>query len=517
MRRPLFILLLPAALALLVAVAVLSHRRVEQFRADLDAQARSHLVMQHIERAQTLLLAAGSARRAYRLSHDKADLAQVKASFADCGRELDAVAELPRDETGQAAHISTLRPLVAGLEEVALEGIDLPSWELLDASSRDAQRAYQNHGTDLAKRASGAFDAMRGDEERLLDERARRTNASAAATESVIFYGSSLGVGLVAVFCVSLLVESRRRLQAQAELARSNALVHHVFESANEIIGVKDRAGRFVLINPAGCEALLRRESEILGKDLGELLSNDTGHPIQEMDERLMQSGEKAVTEQTTTVGDLTRTYLTTKAPYRSADGEVVGIISISRDISERKKLEEMLRNQAVRDPLTGLFNRGYLDETLTREIARVVRTSLPLSLVMLDLDHFKRLNDTFGHPAGDDVLRQCARLLMNSVRRDDVACRYGGEELVLILPDMDVERAVERAEHLRAAIGQLAITAGGRSVGAVTASFGVAGFPVHGEGGLALLAAADAALYQAKTRGRDRVVVASQATATGS
>ena len=239
-------------------------------------------------------------------------------------------------------------------------------------------------------------------------------------------------MGLVAIFCVSLVVESRRRLQAQAELARSNALVHHVFESADEIIGVKDRAGRFVLINPAGCEALLRRESEILGKDLGELLSNDTGHPIQEMDERLMQSGEKAVTEQTTTVGDLTRTYLTTKAPYRSAEGEVVGIISISRDISERKKLEEMLRNQAVRDPLTGLFNRGYLDETLTREIARVVRTSLPLSLVMLDLDHFKRLNDTFGHPAGDDVLRQCARLLMNkeSVRRDDVACRYGGEEL---------------------------------------------------------------------------------------
>lgn len=172
-------------------------------------------------------------------------------------------------------------------------------------------------------------------------------------------------------------------------------------------------------------------------------------------------------------------------------------------------RLRETLRTQALRDPLTGMFNRRYLEETLEREISRAQRRDLPLSLVMLDIDHFKRLNDTFGHQIGDEVLRQVARVLMAEIRAGDLACRYGGEEFTLILPEAQPADAAIRVDHVREAIANHPMTTGQRSYGPVTVSFGVAGFPVHGASGEALIRAADAALYRAKRNGRNRVEIA--------
>jgi diguanylate cyclase (GGDEF)-like protein/PAS domain S-box-containing protein len=169
--------------------------------------------------------------------------------------------------------------------------------------------------------------------------------------------------------------------------------------------------------------------------------------------------------------------------------------------------LREILRDQSIRDPLTGLFNRRYLTETLERELARARREQTPLSVMMLDIDHFKRFNDQYGHDAGDVLLQALSAFLQVQVREGDVVCRYGGEEFTLILPGASLEVTRQRAEHLRNGAKFLQVWHAGQSLGPISVSLGVATFPDHAANGETLLRMADAALYRAKTMGRDRVV----------
>jgi diguanylate cyclase (GGDEF)-like protein len=170
--------------------------------------------------------------------------------------------------------------------------------------------------------------------------------------------------------------------------------------------------------------------------------------------------------------------------------------------------LRETLRDQSIRDPLTGLFNRRYLTETLDRELARARREQGPLSVMMLDIDHFKRFNDNYGHDAGDVLLQALSAFLQSQVREGDVVCRYGGEEFTLILPSASLEVTRQRAEHMRNGAKCLQVWHMGQSLGPISVSLGVATFPDHATSGETLLRMADAALYRAKAMGRDRVVV---------
>ncbi len=169
-------------------------------------------------------------------------------------------------------------------------------------------------------------------------------------------------------------------------------------------------------------------------------------------------------------------------------------------------RLQETLRDRSVRDPLTGLFNRRYMEETLQREIHRASRMEGDLSLVMIDVDHFKTTNDRFGHEAGDTLLRELGGWLASHLRQGDVACRYGGEEFVLILPEASLDGTRARAERLREAVKLLRVRHRGQVLDPVTLSLGLAVHPQHGSTGEELLRAADAALYRAKAEGRDRV-----------
>jgi diguanylate cyclase (GGDEF)-like protein len=171
--------------------------------------------------------------------------------------------------------------------------------------------------------------------------------------------------------------------------------------------------------------------------------------------------------------------------------------------------LREALRAQSTKDPLTGLYNRRYLQEMLDREIRRAIRSEQHLGVLMLDLDHFKKFNDTYGHEAGDAVLRETASFLVRSIRVEDFVCRYGGEEFVVVLPTADLRAAEARAERIRSKLRDLVVMHDGRSLGVITVSVGVAALPDHGMSEKELLQAADAALYRAKRGGRDRVVVA--------
>jgi diguanylate cyclase (GGDEF)-like protein len=172
-------------------------------------------------------------------------------------------------------------------------------------------------------------------------------------------------------------------------------------------------------------------------------------------------------------------------------------------------KLQEALQQQSVRDPLTGLFNRRYLEESLVRELHKAQRHGHNLGVLMVDLDHFKLVNDRYGHEAGDLVLREMGKVFGRQLRAGDIVCRYGGEEFTIILPEASPEIARKRAEQIRLAAKETQVRQGSSILEPVTLSIGVALFPGDGITTEDLLQSADAALYRAKKEGRDRVCLA--------
>lgn len=211
------------------------------------------------------------------------------------------------------------------------------------------------------------------------------------------------------------------------------------------------------------------------------------------------------------------------------AGGEVIGVLYLGGVIEPESRfrltvlteniasallnhsLQRGLREQTIRDPLTGLFNRRYMEETLDLEIARASRGNTPLGLVMCDVDHFKRFNDQFGHDAGDAVLRSVAAEMRSHFREGEVVCRYGGEEFTIIAPGAEPAALAERTERLREAIYAMSARHGGQSLGAISMSFGIAGWSETMRDGSTLVQVADAALYRAKHNGRNQVLIADQ------
>ena len=219
--------------------------------------------------------------------------------------------------------------------------------------------------------------------------------------------------------------------------------------------------------------------------------------------------------------------------PLRSKDGQLIQVEFVSnvykeghekviqcniRDITERKlaqdaliKNEAAFREQSVRDPLTGLFNRRYLEETLKREVRRAVRKNYPLGILMLDIDNFKYFNDSHGHTAGDEVLREFAEMLIRNVREEDIACRFGGDEFIIVLPDSSLQVTCERAEKILAMTTKIQVQHEGQLLNAINTSIGISSFPENGTTKADLLRNADMALFRAKHAGRGCICLAGQ------
>jgi diguanylate cyclase (GGDEF)-like protein len=172
-------------------------------------------------------------------------------------------------------------------------------------------------------------------------------------------------------------------------------------------------------------------------------------------------------------------------------------------------KLQENLQHLSVRDPLTGLYNRRYMEESLARELRRAERQGKLLGIIMADIDHFKKFNDTLGHDAGDALLREIGALLQRRIRDGDIVCRFGGEEFTIVLQDASQETTLQRAEEIREAAKEMRVQHGQRVLDPVTLSLGVAVFPRNGANRDILMQSADVALYRAKQEGRDRVCMA--------
>lgn len=201
-------------------------------------------------------------------------------------------------------------------------------------------------------------------------------------------------------------------------------------------------------------------------------------------------------------VGYLTQVFNQMVARLRKGRQQLAAANEALKD--KNKELEIL----SVTDSLTGLYNRKHLMESLTKEIGRSKRYERPFALLIVDIDHFKKFNDTYGHLAGDEVLRKMGNVFRESIRGCDYAARYGGEEFVIFMPEIGQDDGVTAAERIRASVAKEKIDANGHPV-TVTISVGVASFPEHGDDAQAIISKADAALYQAKRRGRDRVVLA--------
>jgi len=285
-------------------------------------------------------------------------------------------------------------------------------------------------------------------------------------------------------------------------------------ETMNEGMLLLDAQGRIVDLNPAAQWLLNLPESGLAGKPVGAALAHHPQIPA------LLEAGGPVKIQ--LALGANPPRYVHIQVmPVREATSRLSGTLLICQDISERvaaeKDLQEQLRQiaalqaslreQAIRDSLTGLFNRRYLEETLPRELASAARRKAPLSLVMLDIDGFKGLNDSYGHPAGDEVLRKLSQILTSHSRRGDIVCRYGGEEFLMVLSNTSTETARQRADQWRVYFQEHPAEYLGQRLPA-TLSAGVASFPIHGENPDELILAADRALYHAKAAGRDCVVI---------
>lgn len=334
---------------------------------------------------------------------------------------------------------------------------------------------------------------------------------------------------------VAATLRDLRRRAATGETLRVQATA--LRSAANGVI-ITDREGVISWVNPAACRITGYSEQELLGQHTRALKS---GKHEPQFYAQLWQtvlggqawSGTIVNRRKDGTLYDEEQTI----APVADEAGNISHFIAIKQDVTERRlaeaalaavradlaarvaeieSLNAQLREQAVRDPLTGLYNRRYFYETIEREVSASRRSALPLSLLAIDVDHFKQVNDAHGHAVGDAALLALAKVIGACIRAADMACRFGGEEFVIAMPGATLEVAERRAEDLRGRFSATPIATPARQPLRVTVSIGVAAMRVDSEAVSDALARADAALYEAKLAGRNRVVAHLEATSRG-
>ncbi|OAX88014.1 histidine kinase [Xanthomonas nasturtii] len=521
--------------------------------ADAALVSHTHEVIGRVDEIQARVLDAESAQRGFLLTGNDAYLLDYQTSVERLPILLDNLRRLIVDNPAQEQRLAQLQRLV----ETRLQQIQ----QVLDIY---AQRGLEPARATIRQSALRTTSAIREQalsmvqrEQELLAQRAESSRHSANLLLALALAGIPFGLVVVGMVYALLMRELRHRGQAERLAAQANrelgdsigALQRSTADlnllsrytgllqsciSAEEALLVSSRTLASLLPGVAGSVYLLRA-------------SQDRAEAISHWGEPLVQSAPHLLPEhcwalrrgQPHIIEDLGRdalcahieepapgTYVTTACLPMSAQGTQLGFLFLScpgtgpmprLEIAEAAaeqlslalsnlRLRESLRRQSIRDALTGLYNRRYLEESLSHELARCARRGLPLSVLMLDVDHFKQFNDSQGHAGGDLLLAAVGELLLTRLRAEDVACRYGGEEFTVILPEADGEEALRVAEQIRGHIAALAVSDGARSLPKVTASIGVASFPADGEQGASLIQKADAALYRAKHAGRNRI-----------
>jgi diguanylate cyclase (GGDEF)-like protein/PAS domain S-box-containing protein len=333
----------------------------------------------------------------------------------------------------------------------------------------------------------------------------------------------------VAVFAENITVQKK----AELALRDSEEKYRFLAENTADTVWKLDRQMRFTFANRAYCLACGFSMEEIMGQSVMAFFTPEGRAIVLDMMEKRKEKESAGQVSQSLRFkvphlrkGAEPFWAEINSMPLYDEAGEIIGFNGIMRDIDESQRYEKRLEDnnrqlqaqlheisqlqarlkaQAFRDPLTEVYNRRYLEETLPRELSRSQRNGHPLALIMVDLDHFKRVNDTYGHPAGDAVLKALASILTHGAREGDIICRYGGEEFLVALPNMTLEQACQRAEAWRHALCESPIAYGDLRI-TCTLSAGVAAYPCHDGNMETLLHLADKALYRAKSNGRNCV-----------
>lgn len=292
-----------------------------------------------------------------------------------------------------------------------------------------------------------------------------------------------------------------------AALRSNQKFLNEVIDKAGDPIFVKDKQSKIILANESFCKIFDVSKTDVIGKTLAEKVPEDEIEHFFKVDRQVLASGIKNTCEETLTVeGGPTKTIITTKTRYIDEHGNYF-LIGVIRDITERKVLENKLNQKANTDHLTGVNNRGQFIELATLELSRAIRYQNELSLLMMDIDLFKNINDTHGHIAGDAVLRKLAQVCEHHLRENDILGRIGGEEFAAMLPQTSLESAANVAEHLRSLIEGLSVfdDESGATIN-FTVSIGVSSLKPDVNTLEAMFHQADKALYKAKNNGRNKV-----------
>jgi diguanylate cyclase (GGDEF)-like protein len=537
------------AALIFIAIGIGVLKGTDRFTADTQWVSHTNEVIARIDRIEARLRDAESAQRGYLLNGQADDLAEYLSSKAQLPELLSALDLLVKDNGAQKQRVVQLRTLI----EHRLRQTD------------NTVRIYQAQGLAAAQAAIGndvriTSNAIRRQarmmanaEQVLLAERAASSDRSALLLKGLAIAGIPFGIAVIAMVYVLMLREIRGRGRAERETMASNARLRSTVEELENTSSDLRELSHFASM----LQSCVRVEEALeLTTRLMERLLPGTGGSVyrirasQDYAEAMAHWGEPWVPSaqmlppdhcwalrrgqpqlvrgrgDTVRCSHIESDVGATACIPLNAQGNQLGFLYVSsaddgflsrvqliETAAEQLamalsnlQLQERLRIQSIREPLTGLFNRRYLEESLSRELARCERRGLPLTLMMLDLDHFKRFNDTHGHPGGDALLAGFGQLLQRLSRQEDIACRYGGEEFTLILPESSVQAARERAEQIRLAVEALRVQHLGKDLPAVTVSIGLACFPEDGDDPESLVRHADQALYRAKSRGRNRV-----------
>lgn len=314
---------------------------------------------------------------------------------------------------------------------------------------------------------------------------------------------------------LNIIRDITERHRERRQLEKSEAFLRCLTSVLAEGLFVLDSRGAMVFMNPEAERLLGWTLEELMQSDVHHSIHQYQGYGVSRRDCRIQMAFETRQPQKVDSDVFYHRNgsgfpVSYTASPMMRDQGEFSGVVVAFQDITERKSMEDMLRRMATHDPVTGIPNRRSLDNRLTEEFERASRYDRPMGVLMMDLDHFKRVNDSFGHQAGDRVLQQFAELLAKALRSSDYLGRYGGEEFVVVLPETSVDQALVFAQRLRTLIASTLLSVSEEQTLNISASIGIGAYPDHGENVREILYMADSAVYLAKRQGRNRVEVAS-------
>jgi diguanylate cyclase (GGDEF)-like protein len=518
------------AIVLLVAVGWGAHRSARLQASTAAWVAHTHEVIDALEQVVGGLAEAESSLRGYAVARDLRFFVEFEPSIRDATQGLSDAARLTTDNPAQRRIIERVSPLLA--RRVALLRFRA------DRLKAGAPAEIPPEAQRLTEQIRGLTTEAIRSERRLLSERRVLVEERTFYAQVWMLGGIVFSVALVLGAFVLLDREMRRR--RETEHAREREL-SNLLEFGERLQACRDATEAYAVIREfgprffdgyPGCVSRIAApradasrvtawgDEGLLGD--GAFRREDCGalELIEGSEWRGPATGCRhfgaappgttlclPLPANATPTGAL---HLASNLPIDEALVQRACIVGEQIALAlSNLELRRTLTEQSISDPLTGLHNRRYLEETLPRELSRAQREERSLALVLIDVDHFKRINDTFGHDVGDEVLKAIAELLRAQTRAGDVTSRMGGEEMLVVLPGANLEQATSKAEALRVRIAELELRARQQPIGAVTASFGVAVFPRHGHGMDELLKKADQALYAAKHAGRNQVLAA--------